>query len=121
MRRLFVKQFPKTFCLRTVNYRNGRATFTFIVHAELNPDAHAGAESGCNAKRQPSFKSEALVISAVKALGSTFTMATTPSSTRESRPQSQTKGLDSGTPAQHPALSYTCQPFLNGLISMMVM
>ena len=77
-------------------------------------------ESGCNAKRQPSFKSETLVISAVKALGSTFTMATTPSSTHESRPQSQTKGLDSGTPAQHPALSYTCQPFVKGLISMIV-
>jgi hypothetical protein len=37
------------------------------------------SESRCNAKRQPSFRSEILVISAVKALGSTFAMARTPS------------------------------------------
>ena len=40
MRRLYVKDILKKFYLRTVNYRNGRATFTFIVHAELNPDAY---------------------------------------------------------------------------------
>ena len=40
MRRLYVKDIPKEFCLSYVNYRNGRATFTFIVHAELNPDAY---------------------------------------------------------------------------------
>jgi hypothetical protein len=29
-------------------------------------------------------------------------------------------GLDSGTPAQHPGVSYTCQPFLKSLISIIV-
>ena len=40
MGRLYVKDILKEFCLRTVNYRNGRVTFTFIVRAEVIPDAH---------------------------------------------------------------------------------
>src|SRR5262245_60186381 len=84
MRRLFVKHILKELCLRTsITEISAQQLRSLFVPSSIQmPTATGKLEVGkplqCESASQV-FKSEALMISAIKALGSTFAMARAPS------------------------------------------